>query len=194
MADKKPKSPDEILRQVQERLQIRDVYLRKVSTEMSSDFIPILASGDQFTVQTRINCAEIQAFDLSDKAQPERTTHMIEFHVEVGARFLRNNNPDSDDDHPPETDVEASKVVEINAVFAALYEYEEGEIAQRELRQFGDRNAPFHVWPYWREFLHSLTARIHLPGAVIPMRTLPRLPTGKQVDESMGTPGTPEQR
>jgi len=34
---------------------------------------------------------------------------------------------------------------------------------------FKDRNVPLNAWPYFREFVHSSTLRMHLPALVLPV-------------------------
>jgi preprotein translocase subunit SecB len=38
-----------------------------------------------------------------------------------------------------------------------------------ELRAFAETNAVFNAWPYWREFVQSMTARTNLPPLTLPL-------------------------
>lgn len=40
---------------------------------------------------------------------------------------------------------------------------------------FANFNATFNAWPYWREFVQSMTGRMGLPGVIIPVLPVPNL-------------------
>ncbi|MCL5669760.1 MAG: hypothetical protein M1423_00425 [Acidobacteria bacterium] len=47
--------------------------------------------------------------------------------------------------------------------------------SRAELRAFAGTNAIFNAWPYWREFVQSMTARAGLPPLTLPLfRILPQ--------------------
>jgi hypothetical protein len=80
--------------------------------------------------------------------------------VALGVRFTTNETPSESD----EPDI----LAQIEATYVAEYFSEEdpGEEARRE---FASRNASFHVWPFWREFLASQCNRMNLPKAALPL-------------------------
>lgn len=55
----------------------------------------------------------------------------------------------------------------IEATFLAEYLIE-GEPGQKALDAFALKNASYHVWPYWREFLMSQSMRMNLPKVALP--------------------------
>ena len=54
---------------------------------------------------------------------------------------------------------------------------------QDALEHFALRNASFHVWPYWREYLANQCRRMNLPPVMLPMRQFAS-PTDNPPDDS----------
>ena len=53
----------------------------------------------------------------------------------------------------------------IEAVFAVTYGLQSTDgIREDKVIAFGQLNGVFNVWPYWREFVQSMTCRMGLPG------------------------------
>ncbi len=42
-------------------------------------------------------------------------------------------------------------------------------VSRRDLDTFARINGVFNAWPYWREFVESMTSRMHLPPLVLPV-------------------------
>jgi hypothetical protein len=62
----------------------------------------------------------------------------------------------------------------IEAVFAARYSISNKiEITERDLESFAHTISLLHVWPYWREFVHSMSCRMGLPPITIPLFKIP---------------------
>jgi len=49
------------------------------------------------------------------------------------------------------------------------------EVASADVVAFATFNATFNAWPYWREFVQSMTSRMGLPSVVIPVLPVPNL-------------------
>jgi hypothetical protein len=72
------------------------------------------------------------------------------------------------DENPTLADTD-KVIAELNAEFYLEYRVE-GSLPENEvLEAFGKDNVPFHMWPYWREFIHSMCGRTGLPELVLPM-------------------------
>ncbi|MBW3600398.1 MAG: hypothetical protein KY475_24430 [Planctomycetes bacterium] len=58
----------------------------------------------------------------------------------------------------------------IEARFVVTYTVrsEEG-LTQTNFDAFAERNGIYNVWPYWREFVQSITARMGLPPLTVPV-------------------------
>jgi hypothetical protein len=66
--------------------------------------------------------------------------------------------------------------VEITTEFCAQYDLS-GTVDENALRpaleEFSRYNVGYHVWPYWREYVQSVCARIGIPPIPVPMYRLP---------------------
>ena len=62
-------------------------------------------------------------------------------------------------------------VASIRASIEILYQKKQDvqDIAEADLQEFANINAPFHAWGYWREFVQSSLARLNLPSYSLPM-------------------------
>lgn len=157
---------DELLNQAQKGLALTDVYVRECSTSLDDRFLPFAGLNDEWEVQTRIQTAFHRVAEAvpvieADGQAPSSAT-FVEYKVVAGARFVHPSLSVSDVDGP------VCAAGEIVVVFAVVYRASD-TLPNSALGEFGRRNAPFHVWPYWREYLHSTTGRMRLPPAVLPM-------------------------
>jgi len=58
----------------------------------------------------------------------------------------------------------------VNVVFEIKYSLpKELEVSQEQLNTFAKINSVFNAWPYWREFVQSMVARMNLPPLTLPM-------------------------
>ncbi len=63
----------------------------------------------------------------------------------------------------------------VGAGFRVLYEVKgDDPLSSEDANQFAHWNALFNAWPYWREFLTSITNRAQLPQFVAPVMRMPR--------------------
>ncbi|OTP69474.1 hypothetical protein PAMC26577_31015 [Caballeronia sordidicola] len=46
------------------------------------------------------------------------------------------------------------------------------ELDQDGLKEFAQTNVAYHFWPYWRELIQSMTARVKLPIPTLPSYTV----------------------
>ncbi len=60
--------------------------------------------------------------------------------------------------------------VSVKAEFELRYRLPKGlKASRRELNTFAEVNGIFNVWPYWREFIQSMVARMNLPPLILPL-------------------------
>ena len=60
--------------------------------------------------------------------------------------------------------------LKIEARFVVTYQVRSAEgLTQDNFDAFAERNGIFNVWPYWREFVQSMTARMGLPPLTVPV-------------------------
>ncbi|MDP8224418.1 MAG: protein-export chaperone SecB [Candidatus Lernaella stagnicola] len=72
-------------------------------------------------------------------------------------------------------------VFAISATYRLVYTYpDDYDPKKKEIDDFANHNAPFNVWPFWRELFHSITGRMDIPFPPLPLY---RVPVG---DEGVG--------
>ena len=60
-------------------------------------------------------------------------------------------------------------LAKIQADMLLLYRIENFEgLTNDHFKHFADKNAVFNAWPYWREFVQSMTTRMQLPTLTLP--------------------------
>ena len=66
-------------------------------------------------------------------------------------------------------------LAEIGAVFNLSYHLPADEVfSTEEIERFGQFNAVFNAWPYWREFVQTSLSRMDMPSLTVPLYRLPR--------------------
>lgn len=157
----------------QRALWLKDVFVRECYARIDESYMPFEGITEEIDVQTKIQATHhrvvTRQLDESEVASDGDTERQIvEFKVLAAARFVAE---DADDAADPDVDQDADqddRFGEVVAVFSAVYFMME-PVDEATLVEFGMRNATFHVWPYWRELLHSTTGRLRLPPTVLPM-------------------------
>jgi hypothetical protein len=135
---------------------IHDVYQRSSVAQCINGFEPKYALDiDKLQTQTKHVVREAQI------AQLDETQWLVRVFIELGARLvdLRVKNEDE------------SVRAFIEAEYVAEYTVSE-ELEQGCIDEYALKNASYHVWPYWREFLMSQCGRMHLPRFVLPTMQL----------------------
>lgn len=67
-------------------------------------------------------------------------------------------------------EAEPDPLISIEAEYRVLYSRPENYVPTAEqLDEFAKTNGVFNVWPYWREFTHSLYGRMDLPFPPMPV-------------------------
>jgi hypothetical protein len=73
---------------------------------------------------------------------------------------------DPKNDSPPE----GGTILMIDAGFQITYGLKSAEgVTHEQMQDFGQINALHNVWPYWREFVQTMTGRMGLPALKIPL-------------------------
>lgn len=68
-------------------------------------------------------------------------------------------------------DSECEPCVVVKATLEASYAFKDDpqDFTEEQLRTFALHYCPFHVWGYWREFVHSSLARLEFPALTVPL-------------------------
>ncbi|MCY4509310.1 MAG: hypothetical protein OXG35_20465 [Acidobacteria bacterium] len=61
--------------------------------------------------------------------------------------------------------------VVVRATLEASYAFKDDspDFSEEQLKTFALHYCPFHVWGYWREFVHSSLARLEFPALTVPL-------------------------
>jgi hypothetical protein len=133
-------------------LRIQDVYLRNAVSQCLNDFDPKYAQNlELLETQTK------HVVKQSEIGQVDDAKWLVRIFIDLGVRLV---DPHSEsEDHSVKAFVEAEFVAEY------ISDQEPEEVC---INEYALKNASFHVWPYWREFLMSQCVRMHLPRLVLP--------------------------
>jgi hypothetical protein len=82
--------------------------------------------------------------------------HLVRIYIRLGTRWV---NPKGNSDPDIKAFVEADFIAEYQVT---------AELEQGAIDEFALKNASYHVWPYWREFLSTQCERLRLPRVVLP--------------------------
>lgn len=135
-----------------EILRIHDVYLHNSISQCVNGFDPKYDQNlDKLITQTKHGVKQ------SHLAKVEDNLSLVRVFIEVGVRLI-----------DPEIEQEDKSVKAfIEAEFIAEYTFDK-DLEQECIDEYALKNASYHVWPYWREFLMSQCTRMYLPRLVLP--------------------------
>jgi hypothetical protein len=137
-------------------LHIHDVYQRSSVAQCVNGFEPKYDQDiEKLVTQTKHGVKQAQL------AKVDETQWLVRVFIELGARLM--------DPRVEEEDESVRAFIE--AEFVAEYTVDE-ELEQACIDEYALKNASYHVWPYWREFLMSQCGRMHLPRLVLPTMQL----------------------
>ncbi|ETI61863.1 hypothetical protein [Marinomonas profundimaris] len=138
------------LQQAIETLKIQDVYLKSTQAQCEDDFDPKSTDLDELLVQQMHTVRKSEVLQVNDAEL------LVRIYVRLGTRWLS-----------PSESEESNIKAFIEADFIA--EYQMAELLEQDIvDEFALKNASFHVWPYWREFLSAQCERLRLPRVVLP--------------------------
>ena len=165
---------DDLLQTAIDSLAIDDVYLRQTHVAFKNDFDPKVP-GQSLDMQLRISTEGVEELDGTEVVQGESEQHavkLVRIRLGAGLRFMPGGLSDEIKNSPDEL----PKYVraEINASFVAEYRVTRDGLSREAIEEFAKRNAAYHVWPYWREYVQSVCARTRLPNVIVPLFQLPR--------------------
>lgn len=141
-----------------EYLSISAVNIRESFSRLNENFEPFELGKIESEMQTYRGVSNVKKliFKGNEKEQVEYA-----FFYAVGIRLVEKSGLGS------ETGQDANVLVEIIATFSAHYR-SEIELDKAVLEAFSKQNVGYHVWPYWREFVQSASARMNVPAPEIP--------------------------
>jgi hypothetical protein len=166
----------ELLEAASKALSIEGVYLHWSNIRCKGDFIPQFIEDDLALVpQYRVNqTSEFKIVTAKERESGAIIRNTI-FYFTAGVRLVDGASLDGAD--TPEEIPEDAVYIEINTAFRAHYSLD-STVDEDELHpaldEFSRYNVGYHVWPYWREYVQSVCARVGIPTVPIPMYKLPQ--------------------
>lgn len=145
-------------------LEIQDVYLYSSQSFLAEGFEPRYDPGTEaLTVKFKHAVTHTSVLEFDSE---EGTISIFRVFIELGARWIQESGDggDSPGDVPK---------AQIEGVMVAEYRMS-SDPGQEPLKEFALRNASYHVWPFWREFLATQGLRMNLPKLVLPTRQIAR--------------------
>lgn len=136
------------LQQAIDALVIQDVYVKSCEAQCVDDFDPKSTEVGELLVQQMHVVHRSELIDIDGDGK------LVRIYIRLGARWV-NSKEDGD--------IKAS----VEADFIAEYQVST-ELEQVAIDEFALKNASYHVWPYWREFLSAQCERLRLPRVVLP--------------------------
>ena len=158
---------DESIQRAIEALSIVDVFPRSLSVTVSDDFDQKYGE-EPVRVQWRHGLRQVTILEVkSGEAADSEDIPIVHFTFETGLRYLTGETEDQEE--VSESIVCAEILADIRAEYRLT-----NSIDEPSLEAFGSQNALFHIWPYWREIVQSLSARFRLPAFALPMYQHPK--------------------
>lgn len=153
-----------------ECLQISDIWQHSVSASISED----LKGQARFPDQYEALYKHVVLQSLWGNAEGDSAPYVFRVHIAVGVRFVESDAISLDVESPSEHEQDSqsdSVLAQIETTYVAQY-VSETDPGQDALEAFALKNASYHVWPYWREFLAAQCARMNLPKLSLPLQSL----------------------
>lgn len=138
------------LQQAIDALSILDVYLGSSRANVQSGFLVKYQDISMAEVQQLQTPLYSRNYEVSSEGQHLNIAWLL------GLRWVERN----------EDEKEPTVIAQIEAEFIAEYRVE-GELGKESIDEFAKKNAIYHIWPYWREFLCSQAERLRLPRPTV---------------------------
>ena len=173
---------DDALQKAKDSLQIADVWQHQATAFISDDLQASASFPDTFELLFK----HLIARTLWGKADGDDDGPFVfRVHIELGVRYVdaggsesnkqaAGASPDDQQESSPDDSGEAGALAQIEATYVAEYRTTE-ELPEDALKAFAFRNASYHVWPFWREFLASQCNRMNLPRVSLPLQSIAQL-------------------
>lgn len=163
----------DLLCTAQRNLRITDVALRESRCLLADHFEPKY-EHPEMDVQFLQRTARSEILEAQDGDHGEHKLFRV--FVELGIRWVKRApkargrkslKSEAADTSKSEPDV----LARVEATFVAEYEIMK-PTGKPALDEFAIYNAPWNVWPYWREYVASQCNRMNLPKATMPLQGL----------------------
>ncbi|MES1944106.1 hypothetical protein PC39_08324 [Salinisphaera sp. PC39] len=156
---------DAALQRAIDALGIRDVFISRSESWLADDFEPQYSDPETLDVAWKHRVTQSQVATLeSDSGEQQLLFRVL---IEMGMRLNAPTERGDESLKLEPSDEEPPTCACIEACFVAEYEMSE-QLDKKAMRAFALKNASYHVWPYWREYLMSQCTRMNLPKVTVP--------------------------
>lgn len=146
-------------------------------------------------VADRVDLQSVKLLECDCRQQPISPKGKKAFDIEEAARFEINQEENiigvfiqfalnafgEGVEHKKE-----NSFLNIRTTFLLLYKINSMEgLDDTAFRSFAELNGTYNAWPYWREFVQSITSRMELPTLTIPVFRISSLPSKKVANENV---------
>jgi hypothetical protein len=138
-----------------DKLEIQSVLITESKTYVRDGFSPDDEEIGNYVTQAFVK--PTQCGTSVDKTQ-------YGFKVAAGIRLVHRD----DHEKAKTSDTDEFTCAEVKAHFVALYQASD-TLSREEEDVFHQKNAVFHVWPYWREFVQQMGWRMGIPYLQVKM-------------------------
>lgn len=134
-------------------LQFEDVFQTFVSAWVKEGFDPKFDSNDNYGFQLKQGVKQSNLLSIKEAHQ---STEIFRVYIDVGIRLISETTDDA------LAQLEASYCIDYLVTDKLL------SSDQNALDEFALKNASYHLWPYWREYVMSQCTRMNLPKMPLP--------------------------
>lgn len=158
----------ELLKAAQRGLAVVDVYLRESHATIQPEYDPTSESAPKLAYQHKFYVKNTSSFEAPKGGDGFKT---IRYYVATGLRLLP---PNLADEEKEPSELAKHVKAEITAEFVSEYKIIDPGLSQQAIEEFGKHNTVLHIWPYWRELIQTMCARMRLAQIVLPMYRVQR--------------------
>jgi len=144
-------------------LEIEDIFVLSINASVTREFNQTERPPEVVSMQRlRVDSQGLWQ-TRAPASQPDHHFTVLRYYVLADLVVAKAGSVPENDEMKIE-----DRLANINLIFAADYRCKAERPSDEALSAF-IHNVVFHVWPYWREAVHSECARLRLPAVTIPM-------------------------
>jgi len=152
---------NELLQKAINCLEIQDIYMKSSSSSLAEGPGPKYINENDLNSELKHKVIQCEIMTLNYKENSDMKIFRVL--IDFEARWVIHYDVSGKENNVDELDIRAN----IGASFLAEYLLKNNP-GQDALNEFALKNAIYHIWPYWREYLMSQCARMNLPKVTVP--------------------------
>lgn len=159
-----------LLKQAQAALHIQDISQRSASAHLTDGYDP---KYDSLSLEVQ-SMHQVLRSEVLEPSEGIDLPRLFRVHVYLAVRWFDSSSQElqagpsqsKESPTPPEDPMDVFGKIDAN--YVAEYQLLSNP-GQEALDEFALKNVSYHVWPYFREFVTSQSARMNVPKIVLPM-------------------------